>query len=143
MMDYRAEIQRFLDDDKLGFEEWISDCPIIEAPTLILEYKSYMQKLAIENDDFEALQDLQDLDDLVQRIENFTIDTFAARQEKLNEVIILQQKFQSIQEKLAQSDSNTIDVSNDLLDDLRGIVNYLKSHGLYEEETWKNLQHLL
>lgn len=142
-MDYHAEIQKFLDNDELGFEEWISDCPITEAPGLILEYKSYMQKLAIENDDFEAVQDLQELDDLVQRIENFTIDTFAARQEKLNKVIILQQKFQAIQEKLAQSDSKTIDVSNDLLDDLREVVNYLKSQGLYDAETWKNLQHLL
>lgn len=142
-MDYRAEIQRFLDDEKLGFEEWISDCPITEAPALILEYKSYMQKLAIENNDFEAVQDLQGLDDLVERVENFTIDTLAARQEKLNEVIILQQKFQAIQEKLAQSDSKTIDVSNDLLDDLRKIADYLKSQGLYDAETWKNLQHLL
>jgi hypothetical protein len=142
-MDYRAEIQRFLDNDKLGFEEWISGCPITEAPTLILEYKSYMQKLAIENDDFEAVQDLQELDDFAQRIENFAIDTFAERQEKLNEVIILQQKFQAIQEKFAQSDSKTIDVSNNLLDELREIVNYLKSQGLYDAETWKNLQHLL
>jgi len=142
-MDYRAELQIILDDENLEFEEWISRYPIQECPRLILEYKSFMQKYCIENDDFEGLNDLQELDELVERIENFTIDTLAERQEKFNEAEMLLAKFKILQENLAQSESKEILVSEELLDYLRDIVKYLKSHDLYDEETWKKLQHLL
>lgn len=142
-MNYQEEIQRFLDNDELEFEEWIADCPITEAPALILEYKSYMQKLAIENDDFEAVQDLQELDDLVERIENFTIDTLAARQEKFNQMEKLLKKLKEVQEIISHNELKEIPVSIELISDLREIADYLKSQGLYDSETWKKLQHLL
>jgi len=142
-MDYRAELQIILDDENLEFEEWISRYPIEECPRLILEYKKFMQKYAIENGDFESVEDLQELDDLAERIENFTIDTLAARQEKFNEATVLLEKLKVLQEVIAQSESNEILVSEELLDDLRQMVKYLKHHGLYNEETWKPLQHLL
>ena len=143
MMDYRAELQIILDDENLEFEEWISRYPIQECPRLILEYKNFMQKYAIENGDFESVEDLQELDELAERIENFTIDTLAARQEKFNEAGILLEKLKVLQEIVAQNESNEILVSEEMLDDLRQMVKYLKRYGLYDEETWKRLQHLL
>ena len=142
-MDYRAELQIILDDENLEFEEWISRYPIQECPRLILEYKNFMQKYAIENGDFESVADLQELDELAERIENFTIDTLAARQEKFNEARILLDKLKIMQENIAQSESKEILVSEELLNDLREIVKYLKSQGLYDPETWTKLQHLL
>ena len=143
MMDYRAELQIILDDENLEFEEWISRYPIQECPRLILEYKSFMQKYAIENGDFESVQDLQDLDDLAERIENFTIDTLAARQEKFNEAIKLLEKIKGLQVQIIESGSGEIPVSEELINDLRDIVQYLKSQDMYNEETWKPLLHLI
>lgn len=142
-MDYRAELQIILDDENLEFEEWISRYPIQECPRLILEYKSFMQKYAIENGDFESVQDLQDLDDLAERIENFTIDTLAARQEKFNEAIKLLEKIKGLQVQIIESGSGEIPVSEELINDLRDIVQYLKSQDMYNEETWKPLLHLI
>jgi len=142
-MDYRAELQVILDDENLEFEEWISRYPIQECPRLILEYKNFMQKFCIENGDFEGVRDLQELDELAERVENFTIDTLAERQEKFNRAEELLAKLKILQESIAQNESKEIPVSDELLDDLRDMVKYLKSHDLYDEEIWKKLQHLL
>jgi hypothetical protein len=143
MMDYRAELQIILDDENLGFEEWISRYPIQECPRLILEYKSFMQKYAIENGDFESVEELQELDDLAERIENFTIDTFAARQQKFNEATILLEKIRGLHAQFMENGSGEILVSEEQVNDLRDIVQYLKSQDLYDEETWKPLLHLI
>ncbi len=142
-MNYRKEIQIIIDDENLGFEEWISRYPIEECPRLILEYKNFIQKLAIENGDFEAVNDLQQLEELAERIENFTIDILAERQEKSNKAEILLEKLKILQEDLMQNASTEILVSEELLDDLREVVEFLRSNGMYDEEKWKKLQHLL
>ena len=142
-MDYHAELQVILDDENLEFEEWISRYPIQECPRLILEYKNFMQKFCIENDDFKGLRDLQELDELAERVENFSIDILAERQEKFDQAEMLLAKLKILQENVAQSKSKEIPVSEELLDDLRDIVKYLKNNDLYDEEIWKKLQHLL
>jgi len=142
-MNYQEEIQRFLEDENLDFEEWISEYPITEAPALISEYKSYMQKIAIENDDFDALRDLQELDDLAERIQDFTIDTLAAKEEKRIESELIQQKINRWIEMISKNGSEEIIVSDEFLDDIRQVIAYLKKQGIYDEAVFKPLQHLL
>ncbi len=142
-MNYQEEIQRFLEDENLDFEEWISECPIAEAPTLISEYKSYMQKIALENDDFDALRDLQELDDLAERIQDFTIDTLAAKEEKRIESELIQQKINRWIEMISKNGSEEIILSDEFLDDIRQVIAYLKKQGIYDEAVFKPLQHLL
>lgn len=143
MMDYRAELQILLDDENMSFETWISRYPIQECPGLILEYKNFMQKYAIENDDFETVEELQELDKFADYIENLAIDKLAERQEKFNKAEILIQKLKVLIESVSQNKSKKIAISDELLDDLRDIVKYMRSQGLYDEENWKILQHLL
>ncbi|WP_374444637.1 hypothetical protein [Epilithonimonas sp.] len=143
MMNYQEEIQRFLEDENLDFEEWISEYPITEAPALISEYKSYMQKIALENDDFDALRDLQELDDLAERIQDFTIDTLAAKEEKRIESELIQQKINRWIEMISKNGSEEIIVSDEFLDDIRQVIAYLKKQGIYDEAVFKPLQHLL
>ena len=142
-MDYRAELQILLYDENMKFETWLSRYPIQECPNLILEYKKVMQKYAIEIGDFKSLEELQELDELADKIENFTIDTYAAKQEKFNEIEALKRKIEAMKELFLKSDSKEISLSDEVLTDLREIVKYLKSHGLYDEEMWKPLKHLL
>ncbi len=142
-MNYQEEIQRFLEDENLDFEEWISEYPITEAPALISEYKSYMQKIALENDDFDALRDLQELDDLAERIQDFTIDTLAAKEEKRIESELIQQKINRWIEMISKNGSEEIIVSDEFLDDIRQVIAYLKKQGIYDEAVFKPLQHLL
>lgn len=56
-MNYRAELQVLLDDETLDVETWLYSYPIEEGPFLILEYKNFMQKWAIENDDFQTVEE--------------------------------------------------------------------------------------
>ena len=142
-MDYLAELQIILDDENLEFEDWISRYPIQECPRLILEYKNYMQKYCIENDDYESVEELQELDRFADYVENLAIEKLAEQQEKFNEATMLLEKIKGLQTQIIKSGSREIPVSEELLNDLRDIVQYLKSQNMYNEETWKPLLHLI
>lgn len=142
-MDYLAELQIILDDENLEFEEWISRYPIQECPRLILEYKNYMQKYCIENDDYESVEELQELDKFADYVENLAIEKLAEQQEKFNKAKILLEKIKILQAQIMKSESKEISVSEELVNDLRDIVKYLKSQDMYNEETWKPLLHLI
>lgn len=142
-MDYLAELQIMLDDENLEFEDWISRYPIQECPRLILEYKNYMQKYFIENDDYESIGELQELDKFADYVENLAIEKLAEQQEKFNEATMLLEKIKCLQAQIMKSGTGEIPVSDELLNDLRDIVQYLKSQNMYNEETWKPLLHLI
>ncbi len=142
-MDYLAELQIILDDENLEFEDWISRYPIQECPRLILEYKNYMQKYCIENDDYESVEELQELDRFADYVENLAIEKLAEQQEKFNEATMLLEKIKCLQAQIMKSGTGEIPVSEELINDLRDIVQYLKSQNMYNEETWKPLLHLI
>lgn len=142
-MNYRAELQVLLDDETLDLETWLSGYPIEEGAFLILEYKNFMQKWAIENDDFQTVEDLQDLDYVAEKMQNFAIDKLAERQEELNRVIALKEKFEFLKEEMAKNNNKEIELTDEVVDSFRQALEYMKSHGLYDEKLWKPLQHLL
>ena len=142
-MNYRAELQVLLDDETLDIETWLSGYRIEEGSFLILEYKNFMQKWAIENDDFQTVEDLQCLDNLAEKMQNFAIDKLAERQEELNKLIALKERFEFLREEMAKNDNKEIELTDEDMDSFRQALEYIKSHGLYDEELWKPLQHLL
>lgn len=142
-MNYRAELQVLLDDETLDIETWLSGYRIEEGSFLILEYKNFMQKWAIENDDFQTVEDLQCLDNLAEKMQNFAIDKLAEKQEELNKLIALKERFEFLKEEMAKNDNKEIELTDEDMDSFRQALEYIKSHGLYDEELWKPLQHLL
>ncbi|MBO6201432.1 MAG: hypothetical protein J6N74_07420 [Chryseobacterium sp.] len=103
-MNYRAELQVLLDDETLDVETWLYSYPIEEGPFLILEYKNFMQKWAIENDDFQTVEELQCLDNLAEKMQNFAIDKLAERQEKQNRVKVLKEKIEFLKQEILKND---------------------------------------
>ena len=142
-MNYRAELQVLLDDETLDVETWLYSYPIEEGPFLILEYKNFMQKWAIENDDFQTVEELQCLDNLAEKMQNFAIDKLAERQEKQNRVKVLKEKIEFLKQEILKNDLKEVQVSEKVLEELREIVEYLKSNDMYDEELWGRLQDLL
>lgn len=142
-MNYRAELQVLLDDETLDIETWLSGYRIEEGSFLILEYKNFMQKWAIENDDFQTVEDLQCLDNLAEKMQNFAIDKLAERQEELNKLIALKERFEFLKEEMAKNDNKEIELTDEDMNCFRQALEYIKNHGLYDEELWKPLQHLL
>lgn len=137
-MDYRAELQVLLDDDTMSFHDWLSLYPIQECPSLIQEYKLFMQKFLIEEGDFETVQKLEEeLNDFSDYMENLAIDVLAERQEKINQVEALLAKMK------ARSESKEFSVDKEMLDSMRDIIKYLKTCGLYNEKDWEKLKHLI
>ncbi len=143
-MDYRAELQVLLDDDTMSFHDWLSLYPIQECPSLIQEYKLFMQKFLIEEGDFETVQKLEEeLNDFSDYMENLAIDVLAERQEKINQAEALIAKMKIMLDLAIRSESKEISVDKEMLDSLREIVKYLKTCGLYNEKDWEKLKHLI
>lgn len=143
-MDYRAELQILLDDDSMILQDWLKQYPLEEYPGLIQEFKIYMQKFLIEQGDFQAVQELEDeLTDYSEYVENLIFDKLAERQKKMIEAEALMERIKNLLKSISQIESKDIFVSDELLDDFREMVEYLKSEGLFDEETLRKLQHLL
>lgn len=83
------------------------------------------------------------MDNLAEKMQNFAIDKLAERQEKQNRVKVLKEKIEFLKQEILKNDLKEVQVSEKVLEELREIVEYLKSNDMYDEELWGRLQHLL
>lgn len=142
-MDYRAELQILLDDDSMEFETWLGGYPIEEGYFLILEYKNFMQKYALENEDYQTVEELEGLDYLAEKIQDMAIDKLAERQEKCNVAKEVQAKMEILKQEILENTLDEKQLQDKVVKELLEIVECLKSHDMYIEADWKPLQQLL
>ena len=137
-MDYTEEFEALLADESRSFINFICQFPTSEGPTIVRQYKKFMEKKAIENEDYDALEEIQEIDEEADNLENYIIDRNAEIQMKnIKKFAEFRKQLTPFRDEIIDGISEGYKVPPDYVDKLRKYLELEKEYNAYDEEFWK------
>lgn len=139
-MDYTEEFEALLPDESRTFINFICQFPASEGPTIVRQFKKFMEKKAIENGDFDALEDMQGMDEEADILENYIIERNAKIQmEHIKKFAEFHERLAPFRDELIYGISEGYKIPPYIVDEFRRYLEIEKKHNAYDEEFWKPL----
>lgn len=147
MGEFREKVEAFILSDDDDVTAFMNSFPRHLQPEVMREMKSLAEEQAIKHGDYEGLKQIDGVGKNIDEFENAVIDELAQRQE--NEMKV-QQLRGELEEKMCEITDHLIakileqgaDWQN-YIELTKKIIETLKEFGVYDEEYWKPILHLL
>ncbi len=148
-MNYTKLVEDFINSD-LEFEQFIERIPLHEQPAFLRELKEYTTKLALENEDYQIVANVQQMDSQIDKYEDAIITELAAKSEYDKAVEERDKAFAEADEKIIGVRNYVIECivtdaenAKPMLELAIKIIELEKTNNYYEPENWEAIAHLL
>jgi hypothetical protein len=148
-MNYTQLVEDFINSD-LELDQFFERIPLYEQPAFMRTFKDYTMKLALENEDYHIIEDLQKMDAQTDRYEDAIITELAAKEKYEKSVADLDKSIEEMNETRVGVRNYVIECivteannAKPMLELAAKLIELEKDIDFYQPENWKAIAHLL